>query len=75
MRTSSSTYVTKEIAAYSINKDNKDLTIIYNLEYKGSRLHRHINLLCNVSNNFNKGLRNKDMYNLASLAMSFLCLP
>ena len=75
MRTSSSTYVIKEIAIYSINKDNKNFTIIYDLEYKSSYLYRYINLLYNVSNNFNKGLRNKDIYNLASLAMSFLCLP
>ena len=74
MRTGSSTYVTKEIAAYSIDEDDEDLTIIYDSEYKGSCLHRHINLLCDVSNDFDEGLRDKDMYNLAGLAMSSLCL-
>ena len=75
MRTSSSTYVIKEIAIYSINKDNKNFTIIYDLEYKSSYLYRYINLSYNVSNIFNKGLRNKDIYNLASLTISFLYLP
>jgi len=75
MRTGPSTYVTKEIAAYSIDEDDEDLTIIYDSEYKGSRLHRHINLPRDVSDDFDEGLRDEDMYNLAGLAMSSLCLP
>ena len=73
MRTGPTTYVAKELAAYSIDEDDEDLVVTYDPEYKGSRLSRKTQSW--VSDEFDEGLRDEDMHNLDSLAISSLCLP
>ena len=73
MRTGPTTYVAKELAAYSIDEDDEDLVVTYDPEYKGSRLSGKTQSW--VSDEFDEGLRDEDMHNLDGLAMSSLCLP
>jgi hypothetical protein len=70
IRTASTTLILKEKAAYSITKDDEEVTITYDLTYKGLRLASYVRKLIDTQDELNEELYNSDLHDLSDFAMS-----